>query len=129
MLLHNVRNPLRSIIAARNSERISGRKLFDPSTRFVVQYVKNQGRELIRAMQGGGKVSYLKQFHRTKQVKATTTPLYHKQYGLIGILCLNIDIDAVRALDPAGQEEFFRSYVKNSGQTPRFDLEDWGLTP
>ena len=54
VLLHNVRNPIRSIIAVRNSEKVSGRKLFDPSTRFVVQYVKNQGRELIRAMQGGG---------------------------------------------------------------------------
>lgn len=127
VLLHNVRNPIRSVVAVRNSEVISGRKLFDPSTRFVVQYVKNQGRELIRAIQGGGKVSYLKQFHRSKQVKATTTPIYHEQYGLVGILCLNIDIDAVLSLDEKDRAEFFDSYVKNSGETPKFEREDWGL--
>lgn len=127
ILLHNVRNPIRSIIAARNSEGISGRKLFDPSTRFVVQYVKNQGRLLMNAMEGGSKVRYLKQFTGTKQVKATTTPLYHDTYGLIGILCLNIDIDAVRTLDAAGRDHFFSAYVANTGQTPKFEREDWDL--
>jgi predicted transcriptional regulator YheO len=123
ILLHNVRNPIRSIIACRNSESISGRKLFDPSTRFVVQYVKNQGRRLIRAMHSGSKLSYLKQFHRTKQVKATTTPLYSDKYGLIGILCVNIDIDSVLRLDKKGCERFFENYLKNSGYTPRFEKE------
>lgn len=123
ILLHNVRNPIRSIIACRNSETISRRKLYDPSTRFVVQYVKNQGRRLIRAMQSGSKLSYLKQFHRTKQVKATTTPLYHPKYGLIGILCVNIDIDSVLQLDDKGRDRFFENYVKNSGYTPRFEKE------
>jgi YheO-like PAS domain len=123
ILLHNVRNPIRSIIACRNSETISRRKLYDPSTRFVVQYVKNQGRRLIRAMQSGSKLSYLKQFHRTKQVKATTTPLYHPKYGLIGILCVNIDIDSVLQLDEKGRDRFFENYVKNTGYTPRFEKE------
>lgn len=127
ILLHDVRNPIRSIIAARNSEHISGRKLYDPSTRFVVQYVKNQGRLLIKEMEAGSKVGYLKQFHHTKQVKATTTPLYHDRYGLIGILCINIDIDAVKGLDAQGRDKFFENYVKNSGYTPRFEKEDWGL--
>jgi predicted transcriptional regulator YheO len=121
ILLHNVRNPIRSIIACRNSESISGRKLFDPSTRFVVQYVKNQGRRLIRAMNSGSKVSYPKQFHKTKQVKATTTPLYSDKYGLIGILCVNIDIDSVLRLDARGRERFFENYLKTSGYTPRFE--------
>lgn len=123
ILLHNVRNPIRSIIACRNSETISRRKLYDPSTRFVVQYVKNQGRRLIRAMQSGSKLSYLKQFHRTKQVKATTTPLYHPRYGLVGILCVNIDIDSVLQLDEKGRDMFFENYVKNTGYTPRFEKE------
>ncbi|HJQ32080.1 MAG TPA: PAS domain-containing protein [Pyrinomonadaceae bacterium] len=121
ILLHNVRNPLRSIIAARNTERVSGRSLYDPSTRFVIQYVKNQGRRLVRALEGGSEVSYLKQFTPTKRVKATTTPLYHERYGLIGILCLNIDVDVVKGLDKRGRMEFFDNYVKNRGYTPRFE--------
>ena len=125
ILLHNVRNPIRSIIACRNSEKISGRKLFDPSTRFVVQYVRDQGRRLIRAMHSGSKVSYLKQFERTKQVKATTTPLFHEKYGLIAILCVNIDIDSVLGLDKKARDTFFKNYVKNSGYTPQFERDSF----
>lgn len=127
ILLHNVRNPIRSIIACRNSEKISQRKLFDPSTRFVVQYLRDQGRRLIRAMHSGSKVSYLKQFHRTKQVKATTTPLFNEKYGLIGIICVNIDIDSVMGLDKKGRDSFFKDYVKNSGYTPQFERESFLL--
>lgn len=62
--------------------------------------------------------------NRTKQVKATTTtPLYHPKYGLIGILCVNIDIDSVSQLDDKGRERFFENYVKNTGYTPRFEKE------
>jgi len=127
ILLHNVRNPLRSIIACRNSENISGRKMFDPSTRFVVQFVRNQGRMLYKAMEGGSKVSYFKQFNKEKNVKATTIPFYHEKYGLIGILCINIDIDSINQLDDRGKEDFFKKYIKNSGHTPDFEKKAFGL--
>jgi predicted transcriptional regulator YheO len=123
VLLHNVRNPLRSIIAARNSGEVSGRRIGDPSTRFVVQYVRNQGRQLIDAMTSGSKIAYPKQFNRSKKVKATTTPLYDDQYGLIGILCFNVDIDAVGTLDDHGKAEFLAKYIKTQGETPAFELD------
>lgn len=123
ILLHDVRNPIRSIIAAQNSERVSGRRVFDPSTRFVVQYVRNQGRELFAAMEGGSKVAYFKQFTRTKQVKATTTPVYDDRYGLVGILCMNIDIEAVQSLDDMGSRRFFERYMWNTGVTPEFERD------
>lgn len=75
ILLHDVRNPIRSILAARNSWGVSRRRLGDPSTRFVIEYVRNQGRELLAAVEGGSEIAYLKQFTRTKKVKATTTPV------------------------------------------------------
>lgn len=127
ILLHDVRNPLRSIIAAQNSDRVSERRLGDPSTRFVVNYVQNQGRELIAAMEGGSKVAYLKQFTRTKKVKATTTPIYDDLYGLVGILCANIDVAAIEGLDDIGRSTFCRDYVRNSGKTPEFERLQWGL--
>lgn len=127
ILLHNVRNPLRSIIALRNTGNISGRQKFDPSTRFVVQLVKNQGKMLMQAMSSGSKVSYTKQFNKTKKVKATTTPLHHEKYGLVAILCINIDIDAVEKLKPKEKEEFFKNYIKNSGHTPEFEKDAWGV--
>jgi len=75
IILHDVRNPLRSIIAISNSEEVSQRSLHGPSTRFVVQYVKHQGKHLLEAFNDDGrKVGYPKQFTSTKKVKATTTP-------------------------------------------------------
>jgi predicted transcriptional regulator YheO len=123
ILLHDVRNPIRSIIAAQNSEKISGRKLGDPSTRFVVNYVRNQGRDLIAAMARGSKVAYRKQFLRTKWVKATTTPINDDVYGLVGFLCMNIDIEAIDQLDDSGRTLFFEAYTRNSGKTPAFERE------
>lgn len=123
-LLHDVRNPLRSIIAARNSEAVSGRRLFGCSTRFVVEYLRNQGRHLIEAMEGGGKVAYPKQFTTGKQFKATTIPLHDDQYGLIGLLCFNIDIDAVRMLTEEEQRQFFDNYVRTFGETPEFERDN-----
>jgi hypothetical protein len=122
ILLHNVRNPIRSLIAVRNTGGISERRLYDPSTRFVVQYITNQGEQLIKALQGNTKVSYKKELSPGKWVKATTIPLYHERYGLVAILCMNIDIDAVRSLNKKGRMKFFDNYVKNSGHIPKFEL-------
>ncbi len=127
ILLHDVRNPIRSIIAAENSESVSGRRVGDPSTRFVVHYVRNQGRQLMAAMEGDSKIAYFKQFSRTKKVKATTTPIFDECYGLVGILCLNVDVEAVESLTPEGQKEFFEKYTWNTGETPAFEREQWGL--
>lgn len=124
ILLHDVRNPLRSIIAVKNAQEVSGRRLYDPSTRFVVQYVKHQGKHLIEAMESGSKVAYPKQFTQGKKVKATTTPLYDDGYGLIGILCFNIDIETVGALDEDGKRNFFANYMQTQGETPEFEREE-----
>lgn len=122
LVLHNARNPIRSVVALRNTRGISNRKMFDPSTRFVVQYVENQGRQLIKAMEGGSKVGYLKHLGPGRQVKATTIPLYDERYGLVGILCLNIDIESVNSLDAKGRDEFFKNYLKITGPPPEFEI-------
>lgn len=123
LLIHNVRNPVHSIIACKNTESVSGRKLLDPSTRFVVQFVEDQGRKLVRAMEGGDKIAYIKPLQKDRRVKATTTPLYHERYGLIAILCLNIDLAAVEDMKRSGTvEAFIRNYIQHTGQTPEFEL-------
>ena len=124
ILLHDVRNPLQSIIAEANAAEVSGRQVGDPSTRFVVNYVKHQGKSLIEAMASGNKVAYRKQFTRTKKVKATTTPFWDEKYGLIGILCFNIDMEAIESLDDSGREAFFKAYLDAPGETPDFEKED-----
>jgi predicted transcriptional regulator YheO len=62
-------------------------------------------------------------FSRTKKVKATTTPIYDDRYGLVGIHCINIDVEAIERLDSKARDEFFENYVRNSGLTPHFELD------
>lgn len=122
-VLHDVRNPLRSIVALANTREVSSRRLHDPSTRFVVNYLKHQGRHLIELEQGSH-VAYKKWFLKTKQVKATTTPLFDERYGLIGLLCVNIDIDVINAMTDSEKEDFFEAYTQTSGITPEYERDD-----
>ncbi len=114
ILLHNVRNPLKSVIAAQNTTGISDRRLFDPSTRFVIEYVQHQGKHLIKAFEGKGKVSYEKVFKNGKIVKATTTPVFDSRYGLVGIICVNIDIEAVKNSTNSKDHSLIESYCQIS---------------
>jgi hypothetical protein len=120
ILLHDVRNPFRSIVEARNTKHISSRKVGDPSTRFVVNYVKNQGEQIL-ALEAGSKVAYLKRFATGKRVKATTTPVFDDRYGLVGVLCCNIDLDAIESLSPSECELFLKNYCTYRGATPDFE--------
>lgn len=123
ILLHDVRNPIRSIIACMNTEGLSNRKVGDPSTRFVVQYVKEQGRRLLDALESGDKVAYRKQFESDKFVKATTIPIWDTKYGLVGMFCINIFITQIEQLDEKGIDGFIQNYVRNTGRTPEFEKD------
>lgn len=123
ILLHDVRNPIRSIIAAGNSEDVSGRKVGDPSTRFVVQYVKEQGQRLLTSLEIGDKVAYRKQFESDKFLKATTIPIWDSKYGLVGMFCVNIDITQIESLNDEKIKEFIQNYIWNTGKTPAFEKD------
>lgn len=127
ILLHNIRNPIRSIIALRNTEEISKRKKFDPSTRFVVQFVNDQGKKFNQGINEGSKISYPKQFNKTKQVKATTIPIQHPRYGLIAILCINIDKERIEKFSAQEKDALLNNYIKTVGETPDYEKEDWGV--
>jgi hypothetical protein len=120
IILHNVLNPLRSIIAVRDSTLVSGRKLYDPSTSFVVEYVRNQGKAFVAYKDGSGWVGYQKEFNNGKRVKAATTPIFHPRYGLIGVLCVNIDMSAIKQLDERGRSALLQQYLKLTGTAPPF---------
>jgi predicted transcriptional regulator YheO len=123
ILLHDVRNPIRSIIACRNTEDLSGRKVGNASTRFVVQYVKEQGRRLLESIESGDKVAYRKQFESDKFVKATTIPIWDGKYGLVGMFCINIFITQIEQLDEKGIKDFIQNYIHNTGRTPEFERD------
>jgi predicted transcriptional regulator YheO len=122
ILLHDLRNPLRSIKVIQNSENISRRRRNGPSTSFVVEYLLHQGKGLID-FETSELVSYLKQFELGKSIKASTIPIFDEQYGLAGIICVNIDIDQVSKVKHASltASEFFAAYTRHTGHTPKFE--------
>jgi predicted transcriptional regulator YheO len=91
IVLHDTRNPLRSIIAVQNP--ISGRRLGDTNTNFGIQLIKNYSQGEGQGQgRGASFVSYVITLKDGRPVKSTTIPIFHDTYGLIGFVCINIDI-------------------------------------
>jgi predicted transcriptional regulator YheO len=106
IVLHDVRNPLRSIVAIQNP--ISGRRLDDPNTNFGLELIKDYG---IMPHPGGSYVSYELTLNDGRRIKATTIPLYNTKYGLIGFICLNIDISRLSMEDPTYLNMFLTNFT------------------
>ncbi len=123
LLLHDVRNPIRSIIAAVNSDVVSRRHVGDPSTRFVVQYLQNQGRGLLGTFENGSKIGYEKQFTEDKKVKATTIPICDEAFGLVGLLCLNIDVHKLQSVPRSELAQIINQLTEIYTATPDFEKE------
>jgi predicted transcriptional regulator YheO len=90
IVLHDTRNPLKSIVAIQNP--ISGRRLGDSNTNFGLALIKDYS--IIRRP-GSSYISYQLSLKDGREIKSSTIPLYHKRYGLIGFICLNIDISGI----------------------------------
>jgi predicted transcriptional regulator YheO len=115
IVLHDTRNPLRSIVAVQNS--ISGRKIGDTNTNFGVQLIKNYS---LGEGQGQGVafVSYPLTLKDGRAVKSTTIPLFHEVYGLVGFICINIDISK---MDKMKNPEMIDRFVENFKSTSQND--------
>ena len=113
IVLYDTRNPLRSILALQNP--ISGRRIGDTNTNFGIQLIKN-----FSAIEGKGEgmlkeasfVSYPHVLKDGRKIKSTTVPIFHPPYGLIGFICLNIDISKMTRIH-AGEVDIFIDNFKS----------------
>jgi class 3 adenylate cyclase len=87
ILLHNLVNPARSIVAIENGE-VTGRKLEMGATNLVLD-LKTRGH------QNQDKLNYELNIG-DRQFKCTTIPIYRRDYGLVGAICVNIDTRFIR---------------------------------
>jgi predicted transcriptional regulator YheO len=87
VVLHDVRDPLHSVCEVRNS--ISGRHIDDPTTNFGLQLIKEYSKV---AMPGRNYTKYCLTLKDGRRVKSTTIPLYDSENGLVGFICINIDL-------------------------------------
>ena len=116
IVLHDTRNPLKSVVALQNP--ISGRRLGDTNTNFGIQLIKNYSQA--GKGQGTSFVSYGLKLKDGRAVKSTTVPLFDDTYGLIGFICINVDISKMDGKDPVAVDHFienFRSITENEAIT------------
>lgn len=85
VILHNLANPTRSLVAIENN--ITGRKIGMGATNLVLDLKK-------RKYLNEDKVNYELNIGARK-FKCTTIPIFHKSYGLISALCINIDVNYI----------------------------------
>lgn len=87
IVLHDTRDPIHSVSAIQNP--ISGRKLGDNNSNFGVGLIKlySQPNAIPTNF-----VSYPLKLKDGRDIKSTTIPLFDSRLGLVGFICINIDI-------------------------------------
>jgi class 3 adenylate cyclase len=118
ILLHNLVNPSRSIVAIENGE-VTGRKLEMGATNLVLDLKT-------RRHQNQDKLNYELNIG-ARQFKCTTIPIYRRDYGLVGAVCINIDTRFLReAVGP--NPEKLDAFIDNVLKT-EMELEENILSP
>ncbi len=87
ILLHNLVNPSRSLVAIENGE-VTGRSVGSGATNLVLDLKT-------RRQRGEDKVNYELNIG-ARQFKCTTIPIFRPEYGLVGAICINIDTHFMR---------------------------------
>jgi len=106
VLLHNLMNPSKSIAEIEGGE-VTGRKAGMGTTMLVLDLKK-------RKALNEDKLNYELNI-ASRKFKCTTIPIFRKDYGLIGAVCINIDVNFITdevLKSKEGIETFFRNYCK-----------------
>ncbi len=113
ILLHNLVNPSRSLVAIENGE-VTGRRTGSGATNLVLDLKT-------RRQRGEDKVNYELDIG-ARQFKCTTVPIFRPEYGLVGALCINIDTHFVRDAAATGGDRL-DAFIDNLLRTD-FVLEE-----
>jgi predicted transcriptional regulator YheO len=106
VLVHDLSNPSRSITSLEGGE-VTGRSLEMGTTTLLVDLMR-------RVNQHQDKLNYELDIG-TRRFKCTTIPILRKDHGVVGAICINIDINYISddLLQTAERTaEFFRQYCK-----------------
>src|SRR5438132_6417801 len=105
ILLHNLADPSHSLIVLENN--VTGRHLRDGTTNLLIDLKKRQ-------LQHEDKLNYELEIG-SRRFKCTTIPILRKDFGVVGAICINIDINYIRdwvLTSPDRTAEFFRNYCR-----------------
>jgi len=104
VLVHDLSNPTRSITAIEGGE-VSGRSLEMGTTTLLVDLMR-------RVNQNHDKLNYELKIG-ARRFKCTTIPILRREYGVVGAICINIDVNYIDDYVLTSAErtaEFFRQY-------------------
>ncbi len=87
ILLHNLVNPSRSLVAIENAA-VTGRSIGSGATNLVLDLKT-------RRQRGEDKINYELNIG-ARRFKCTTIPIFRTDYGLVGAICINIDVRFLR---------------------------------
>ncbi|MCE3283774.1 MAG: hypothetical protein K0R70_30 [Steroidobacteraceae bacterium] len=110
ILLHDLVNPSRSITCIQGGE-VTGRVEGMSTTKLVIDLKRR------RAL-NQDKLNYGLEIG-ARRFKCTTVPILREPHGIVGAICMNIDVNYIRdhvLASPAAAEEFFRSYCATDMQ-------------
>src|SRR6266446_8594585 len=83
ILLHNLADPSHSLICLENNA--TGRHLRDGTTNLLIDLKKRQ-------LQNEDKLNYELNIG-SRKFKCTTIPIYRKEFGVVGAICINLDVN------------------------------------
>src|SRR6059036_3810279 len=83
ILLHNLADPAHSLITLENN--VTGRHLRDGTTNLLIDLKKRQ-------LQNEDKLNYELNIGARK-FKCTTIPIKRKEFGIVGAICINVDVN------------------------------------
>ena len=83
ILLHNLADPSHSLVSLENN--VTGRNLHDGTTSLLIDLKK---RQLLHE----DKLNYELNIG-SRKFKCTTIPIYRKEFGVVGAICINVDVN------------------------------------
>jgi predicted transcriptional regulator YheO len=109
ILLHNLADPSHSLICLENN--VTGRHLRDGTTNLLIDLKKRQ-------LQNEDKLNYEINIGARK-FKCTTIPIYRKEFGVVGAICINLDVNYLTGEVMKSQEcieAFFKNFCRTDMQ-------------
>ena len=106
ILLHNLTNPAKALYHIKNN--VTSRNVQAPATNLVLDLK-------MRRMQNQDKLNYELNIGARK-FKCTTIPIYREKYGLVGAICINVDVNYLTS-EVAGNPEYLDAFIKSLCKT------------
>src|ERR1700682_4575562 len=106
ILLHNLADPAHSLISLENN--VTGRHLRDGTTNLLIDLKK---RQLLHE----DKLNYELNI-ASRRFKCTTIPIVRKEFGVVGAICINVDVNYLTD-DVMKNKEHIEAFFKNICRT------------